>query len=160
MNVIIKQASLEEKPILKKLMKPYLKELGQFFQGDIYAEEYKYLDLYWIEPERIPYLVYFGNEPVGFVLVNSYIRISENNGARAISEFFIIEEFRNQGLGNQAATEIFRKFPGKWEVAVAKENTPALNFWEKTINEYTLGNFQKVDLNNEIWRGPIYSFSS
>lgn len=109
MKVLIKQASIEEKPILKKLMEPYFEELNQFFEESRSTEEYKYLDLYWIENGRIPFLINSGETPIGLVLINSYTRIPENNGAKTIAEFYIVKEFRNKGVGTEVAIQIFGK---------------------------------------------------
>lgn len=160
MKILVKKALIKDKPLLKKLMRPYLKELSKFIEGDINDDEYKYLDLYWKEEERVPFLVYEGKLLCGFVLVNNYCRLSQNKGARAISEFYIIPKNRGLGIGSQVATWIFNKFPGKWEVDVVGNNVKAVNFWEKTINNYTNGKFTKVVLDNDLWEGPIYSFSS
>lgn len=97
---------------------------------------------------------------MGLVLVNSYTRLAENKGARAIGEFFVSKEHRKKDVGKEAAMQVFSKFPGRWEVAVAKENAPGLKFWENVISAYTKGNFEKVTLDNDIWRGPIYCLSS
>lgn len=42
-------------------------------------------------------------------------------------------------------TEIFKKFPGGWELKVHPNNVSALVFREKVIDNYTKGNYQKID---------------
>lgn len=164
MDIQIKQAKLDQKLILEKLLQLYFYDLSKIFDrdiqnnGDVYA--YKYLDLYWKEPERIPYLVYVNDKLAGFVLVNEHILLDDDKGAKAIAEFFIVRKYRKKEIGEKVALNIFDKFIGKWEVAVDRLNTVALNFWEKVINKYTDGKFNKIVLDNKAWKGPVYSFNN
>lgn len=160
MEITVKKAPIKDKPLIKKLMKPYLDELNTYFHGEINRDEYKYLNLYWEEVGRTPFLIYKDGEVCGLVLVNEYLKLLGNKGAKAIAEFYVMEKFRNRGIGKKAAVEIFNMFPGKWEVAVAQENIPGLGFWGKVIREYTQGKFIKDNVDNDSWYGPIYSFKS
>lgn len=159
MIIEIKQAGLEQKPILEKLLSIYLPEL---YKVDDKVNEactdYKYLDLYWIEPERIPYLIYADDKLAGFVLINDYVVLNEDKGAKAIAEFFILSKFRKKELGMKVAFKIFDKFPGKWEIVARKENLVAEKFWDKVIRQYTKGKFSKIILDNDIHKGSVYSF--
>ncbi|MDO8618485.1 MAG: GNAT family N-acetyltransferase [Candidatus Daviesbacteria bacterium] len=157
MKIEIRQASLKQKEVLEKLLEEYLTELRK---TDPRITEYKYLDLYWKEPERIPLFVFVNNEQAGFVFVNERTTLPENKGAKAIAEFFIKPEFRNKGIGEEVAFLVFNKFPGKWEVEVMEKNIIGLKFWEKVISDYTKGDFKKVILDNESWKGPVYSFKN
>lgn len=159
MIIEIRQASLEQKPILEKLLCVYLSELYKI--DDKINEDsagYKYLDLYWTEQERAPYLIYADGKLVGFVLVNEYVVLDEDKGAKAIAEFFILSKFRNRELGTEVAFKIFDKFQGKWEIVASKENLVAEKFWDKVIRQYTKGKFSKIVLDNDIHKGPVYSF--
>lgn len=161
MDIKIEQASLKQKPILEKLLREYLLELHSVDKEiSVDIKDYKYFDLYWIEPERIPYLIFVEEELAGFAFVNEYSILEENKGAKAIAEFFILPEFRNSGIGEKAAFIVFNRFPGKWEVTVMKENKAGLKFWEKVVVSYTKGKFQKIIMDNKIHKGPVYSFVS
>lgn len=61
MKLVIKQVPLAEKQLLKELLQIYFKELSQFFEEGINDDEYKYLDLYWTEKDRIPLFIYAGD---------------------------------------------------------------------------------------------------
>ena len=74
-------------------------------------------------------------------------------------EFFILRKHRGQGVGQIAAEQLFSSQPGSWEVAVARKNVPALEFWRKTIQ--TAGkasNVRELDLRCAEWNGPVFQF--
>jgi predicted acetyltransferase len=50
--------------------------------------------------------------------------------------------------------------PGRWEVRVITQNAPAQVFWRSVIAEYTQGAFQEALLDDEDWRGPVFSFDN
>lgn len=62
----------------------------------------KYIDLYWKEENRHPYLLKFNNEIAGFVLV----RFNEEN-MYEIAEFFVLNKYRRFGAGTYMANEMF-----------------------------------------------------
>lgn len=161
MDVQVKHAKLEQKPVLEKLLKIYLAELNTIGARDSRkGTNYKYLDLYWKESSRVPFLTYVDGKLVGFILVNQHVQSQANKEAKTIAEFFILAKFRQKEIGEKVAFMVFEKFPGKWEVTVMQENKIGLKFWEKVIDKYTGGNFRKIILDNEIWKGPVYSFNN
>ena len=75
MNVQLVEASLEQKPVLHRLMQLYLHDTSEFTGDDVNQEglfTYRYFDEYWTEPGRVPFLVYCDAAIAGFVLVNTY----------------------------------------------------------------------------------------
>ena len=92
----------------------------------------------------------------GFVLLNHHSITVEN--ANTIAEFFVMRKYRRQGLGSQAAREVFDKLPGEWEVRELSENTAAHAFWRTVIGEYTDGRYQERILNDERWTGLVQTF--
>jgi len=161
--VQVKPASIEQKPILARLMQLYLYDLSEVDGRDIDQDglfEYKYLDSYWSQAERFPFLIYADDKIAGFVLVNSYTHLQERGKAKSIAEFFVLSKYRSQGIAKTAALRIFDAFPGKWEISPLKENVGAQRFWRRAIDEYTNGQFTETALDNERWQGPILSFDS
>lgn len=58
MDIKIEQASLNQKPILEKLLREYLLELHSVDKEvSVDIKDYKYFDLYWTEPERVPCVI-------------------------------------------------------------------------------------------------------
>jgi predicted acetyltransferase len=122
--------------------------------------EYPYLDHYWVEPERSPFLVRINGHLAGFVLVARYNYLTGLKDGWVIAEFFILRKYRHKGVGEYIARTIFDQFTGNWQVAQITENIAATAFWRKVIARYTLDNFQEYDLDNDHWRGPIQTFTS
>jgi predicted acetyltransferase len=144
-------------------MELYLYDFTDFDRAEIGPDGlygYSYLDNYWAEPDRYPFLLHLNGCLAGFVLVCKYNYLSAERDCWVIAEFFILRKYRRQGLGTQAAAAIFDRFPGPWQVGQIPENTPATAFWRKVIGRYTGGRFQEISLDNENWRGPVQLFHS
>ena len=163
MTVEVKKGLGDHKPILERLMQLYLYDFSEIEGGDLNRKglfEYKYLDSYWTESGRFPFLIYVDDKIAGFVLVSSHTYLHKKRQARCITEFFVVRKYRRQGVGRTVAFRIFDRFPGKWEVQETKSNLMAQRFWRRIIDEYTQGNFTETILDNKDWRGPIQSFDN
>lgn len=163
MLIEIRPATVQERPILRHLMELYQYDFSEFDRADIGPlglYDYPYLDHYWVEPERSPFLVRVDGNLAGFVLVARYNYLTGIKDAWVMAEFFIMRRYRHQGVGEHVARYIFNQFPGAWQVGQITENTPAITFWRKVIERYTRDHFQEHNLNNDNWRGPIQSFIS
>jgi predicted acetyltransferase len=163
MIVQIKEASIEQKPILERLMQLYLYDFSEIEGGDVNRDglfEYKYLDSYWTESGRFPFLIYVDDKIAGFVLVNSHTYLQKRGEGKSIAEFFVMRKYRKQGIGKMVAFHIFDRFPGKWEVQQTKRNVVAQRFWRNVIGEYTGSKFAETILDSESWHGPIQSFDN
>ena len=102
MNVQLVEASLEQKPVLHRLMQLYLHDTSEFTGDDVNQEglfTYRYFDEYWAEPDRVPFLVYCDAALAGFVLVNTYTVALAPGAGRSIAEFFIMRKYRRRGVG-------------------------------------------------------------
>lgn len=106
-NTFIRQATLKEKGLLNKLIFQYLKEL----YPKASTHDYPYLDLYWKEKPRIPYLIYANGDLAGFVLINKYFVHTEIISDKSAAEFYILPSFRFQGMGKAAIHQIWIKHP-------------------------------------------------
>src|SRR3990170_3553365 len=109
MKCEIKLAKISEKETIKNLLQPYLTELSVFPDEDPDYKDrngtylYPYLDAYWKEKERFPYLMYCEEQIAGFALVR--VRV-EDDGLWEIAEFYVLLEFRRRGLAMTCITEI------------------------------------------------------
>jgi len=60
MNIEIINTTIEERPVLRHQVELYLYDFSDFDHADPGSSglnEYPYLDHYWVEPERTPFLV-------------------------------------------------------------------------------------------------------
>jgi predicted acetyltransferase len=145
-------------------MQLYLYDLSEFTGSALDVDgrfAYQYLDAYWSEPGRRAFLARISGRPGGFALVNEHSVLSpEASGVRTIAEFFVLRPFRRVGLGSALALDVFRRFPGRWEVRQEHANEPAQFFWRKVIGEYTAGRFVELYLADHRWRGPVQTFDN
>jgi predicted acetyltransferase len=156
-------ATLEQAPILENLLELYSHDFSEFQELSLGADGrfgYKSLPLYWSEPARYPFLVRMDGKLAGLVFVK---RGSEVSGSEAIwdmAEFFIVRAYRRRGAGTQTAHEIFRRFPGLWEVRVMPSNVSACRFWARAISSFTGGAVHpaRVGKDRKLWE--LYSFES
>ena len=163
MNIEVTPATVNERPILRHLMELYQYDFSEFDDADLSPVglyDYPYLDHYWVEPERTPFLVRVDSNLAGFVLVTRYNYLTGLKDTWVMAEFFIMRKYRRKGLGQAAACQLFDRFSGAWQVAQLRENTPATTFWRKVIDRYTAGKYQEQELDDEHWCGPVQVFQS
>jgi len=156
-------ATLEQQPILENLLELYTHDFSELQELPIGADGrfgYKWLPLYWSEPDRYPFLVRLDGKLAGLVLVK---RGSEVSGSAAIwdmAEFFILRAYRRRGIGTQTAHEVFRHFPGVWEVRVMPSNVSACHFWAHAISSFTGGAIRPARAKKDTKLWELYSFES
>lgn len=125
-------------------MPAYLQEMARF-EEDADAEgelSYPYLDHYWREPDRIPYVIRENHQDSGFALVR-FVRSGDTTpDYHSIAEFYIQPEFRRGGLGARTAEEILSEFTGIWLVQVLEHNHAARKFWEAVLQPYCEPSFE------------------
>ncbi len=115
----------KDKNIIYNLMQLYTYELS-FFEDEtatftmldsgLYVMN-KYVERYWQEENRNPYILKCNNELAGFVLQ----RFNEDN-RNEIAEFFILNKYRKMGAGTFMANKMFELYKGKWEVRTLIKN--------------------------------------
>jgi predicted acetyltransferase len=154
MKVNLQLIALEQKGLLRKMLKVYEQELTE----EDSPGEYKYLDLYWERENRKPYFITVNKIVSGFALVNRHTLIQKVG--YNLAEFYIQKEFRNQGVGKEAAYKLFDMFPGKWETRQMSSNPKAQAFWNRVIAAYTNNHFEEVWLDDSNWRGAVQTFDT
>ncbi len=160
-NLEILPASLEDKPLIQRMMEFYLYDFSAFDHSDLDEHGhfgYPHLDLYWTESGRHPFLVRVDSRLAGFVLVNQHTLLP--NSEWSIAEFFIMRKYRHHGIGKQAAHFIFDQFRGRWEVAQIAANPEARQFWKKVIGDYTGGKFEDIVFDDKQWKGTVQVFEN
>lgn len=98
-----------------------------------------------------PLVILDGQDPIGFALVTR-LRIV-NSGARlpnyTMAEFFIRKQYRKNGAGRSAATLMFDRFAGDWEILQYQRNPGSVAFWRRVVSDYTRGQFTEKTSNGE-----------
>lgn len=156
MELEIQQIPIEDKFVLRNLMELCQHDYSEFNGddvGDYGLFGYRYIDHYWTESGRHPFLIRVEGKLAGFALV-SQVASDSGQVTNSISEFFILRKYRRKGIGREVARRIFSMFPGRWNVGQESGNDPAQAFWRETIAEYTRGKFKEVQGE----KGPLQVF--
>jgi predicted acetyltransferase len=136
----------------------YLEDLSQLNTGifPVVIEESQRNDeifANWFSNEYAhPLVIVKGDQYVGFALVTRP-RIAAAGDKPAdfhLSEFFIRRPHRRVGIGRDAATLIFNRFSGEWEIVEYDRNPTAIAFWRRVVHAYTAGKYQERARNGEI----------
>ena len=152
-------------PLIQNLMQLYIHDFSEFWagtpRGDLNADgrfDPYPLDDYWSRTNWTAALIWCERALAGFALINDATH-SGIAAYRNMGEFFILRKYRGRGVGRIAAELIFSQHAGSWEVAVARKNTRALEFWRRTIrSSRNASGIQELDLQNAQWNGPILRF--
>ena len=161
MKIDIQPARYAEKYLLQRMLELYAYDCSKFENADLneFGEYgYRYLDLYWIESKRLPFILRVDTKLAGFALINGFAYTE--NVDRTIAEFFVLKKYRNQGIGKKLAFHLFDKFPGKWEIRTLKENSVAKTFWGTIIKQYAADSIKEFPEGIGDWKNPIWTFIS
>jgi len=137
--VDVREAQSSDREIIAGLLESYLHELAQYadFTADAaVARRYPYLDPYFAEAGRRPFLIWHNNTIAGFVLVRDPVSTGSD---WQVAEFYITPENRRMGIGRRAIASIWRRFPGSWELQVHARNAAARRFWTACIERLAHG---------------------
>jgi predicted acetyltransferase len=163
LNVEITPASPEQEPVLANLFELYEHDFSEFIYLELGADGrfgYEHLGLYWRESSRYPFLIKVNGNLAGFVFLRKGSQISSDEDIWDMTEFFIVRGYRRRGVGMKVAHEVWRQFPGRWEVRVIDRNQKAMEFWSRAVGEF-LGetiNPSPFKRNGEGWK--VFSFES
>jgi predicted acetyltransferase len=154
MKVEIIEAGKDGEAIVRNLFALYIYDLSEhmgwdvpetgLFGSDEFLAQYwgrKPNDarLHWSEGLRgFPFLIKADGMLAGFALIRE---IEKDPPTFDVGEFFILRKYRGRGVGKGVAHRLFDLFPGNWQVRELPENTPAQDFWRRTIDEYTSGDY-------------------
>jgi len=152
-DINLQTATIEDKFVLRNLMELCQHDYSEFNGKDISSYGlfgYTYLDHYWTEPGRYPFLLYADGKIAGFALV----RQLDKTPTYSMAEFFILRKYRKQGIGRIVACQIFDRFPGKWEVEHEERNFSAHAFWKRVIVHYTNDSYRE----EKTEEGALFTF--
>ena len=147
-DIRIIPATIVDYPVIQNLARFYVYDISRycgFISKDWAMPEdglYECFDFkkYFQDFDKKAYLIKLEDgELVGFVLLDK--QATSANIDWNMGEFFILAKFQSKGISREVAKQIWLNNPGKWEVSVIPENTPALAFWRKTITAFTSSNY-------------------
>jgi predicted acetyltransferase len=99
-----------------------------------------------------PLVILKGQDPVGFALVTrpQIPAVGEPAANFRMSEFFVRKQHRRVGMGRDAATLIFDRFAGEWEIIEYQRNPGAVAFWRRVLMGYCGGSFTERARHGEV----------
>ena len=164
-DVTLEIAGPERRATLENLFQLYTHDFSDFWtdrdDGELEEDgrfaQYAYLESYWTDPERTPFLIRVDGNLAGFALINTFAH-SGLPLDHAVAEFFVVRKHRRSGVGFVAATRIIGVRPGQWELAVARRNTAALPFWRRVASAIAGPAVEEIDRDDALWNGPILRF--
>ena len=166
-SVTLRQVPESQSHIITNLMQLYKYDFSEFAEvGSRYGEvgpdgrfTYEGLDSYWREDGRVPLIVQADGRLAGFILVNRWSALNWELD-HSVGEFFVLRKYRRIGVGSRAAKTLFERWPGRWEVAVAWYNKPALSFWRKAIRASVDATAEECAGGGDRWRGTVLCFDN
>jgi predicted acetyltransferase len=151
-------ASREQLSIIANLLELYAHDFSEFRNLELGADGrfgYQPLPLYWSDPTRHPFLIKVDGQLAGFALVKR-----EEKGVWDVAEFFIARAYRRLGIGMKAAHEVWKRFPGPWEVRVMQLNGVGVNFWQRAITAFTGDEVRPTQVENDGEWWLVFAFES
>jgi predicted acetyltransferase len=118
---------------------------GNPHQDEIFA--------HWFSNDQShPLLILKGRDSVGFALVTRprIPIVGEKSANYRMSEFFIRKQYRRSGIGRDAATLIFNRFSGDWEIVEYLRHPGSVAFWRHVVAGYCAGRFKERSRNGEV----------
>ena len=113
--------------------------------GEWDARESEFLAGWFSDHTSHPFVILDHGVRVGFALVMRAI-----GGRHRLSEFFVVSAARRRGIGRGAATLLFTRFGGEWEIVEDEHNRPALAFWRSVIAVLTDGRYRETRSAGEV----------
>lgn len=163
LNLEVIPATAEQEPILANLLELYVHDFSEFLHIEVGADGrfgYKELPLYWSEPNRYPFLIRVDGSMAGFALVKRGSEVSGDPTTWDMAEFFVLRGYRRSRFGTEAAQQVWRHFPGRWEVRIMQKNDSARKFWQQAINAFSGEIIQSVRVEKNGKRWELFSFQS
>ena len=163
MHLDLIPATPDHEPILSNLLELYLHDFSEFHTLHLDLNGrfgYPNLALYWTDPHRHAFLLNADGNLAGLALVKKVYETSSDQSAWDMAEFFVIRGLRRTGVGTRAAHEVWKRFPGPWQVRVMQSNRPAFSFWQHAIQELTGNAPTPALVENDGQHWHIFSFES
>jgi len=165
LSIELIEAGPELRPVIENLMQLYIHDFSDFLvhgNRKTLSEDGRFfdypLDSYWRDAGRSALLIRNDGLLAGFALINDQGHTEAATDFN-MGEFFIVRGHRRGGTGTAAARAIFARRPGRWEVAVARRNTPALPFWRRAIEGFgRADDIEESDQDDAKWNGALFRF--
>ncbi|MDZ5471722.1 GNAT family N-acetyltransferase [Bacillus sp. 31A1R] len=141
-------AKESEKETLKNLYSLYLHDLSLYSEGLQPNEnglfEFDAFHLIWEKEGIHPYLIKVDGHLAGFFLLLSAPLMTKVD--YCINDFFLLNQYRGQGIGEQALDLLFETHQGNYFVEQLKSNERAVQYWKKIFKRYGFSYEEKLEV--------------
>jgi predicted acetyltransferase len=140
----------DDRAWIRKAYRDYLSELaashsGLFPMDDEWPSREADLVTAWFrDSSSHPFVILIDGRRHGFALVAQRAAWPPGSAQFRMSEFFVAPAMRRRGVGMRAASLLFSRFDGEWEVLEDETNRSALAFWRRVIGLHTGGRYREV----------------
>ena len=162
-KLTVERATPSDHPLLDRLMQLYCYDFSEFSEMALNSDG-SYADPEYIReqlgPNHDQYVFRVDGTPAGFGIVTRGSCLNDAPDVTDMTQFFVMRAHRRQRVGERAATDLFRRYGGRWEVRVIRSNTAAHRFWRGTIKAFTGANYRECDIATDRHDGPVFLFES
>ena len=141
MEYSIRTAKFTDKALMDELLQGYLCNLNRYEDIPVNVSgryDYPYLEYYWSDNDRYPYLFYAGKNLAGFALVRRDTDYYE------MAEFCTLPDYRRQGAGTILAVQIIHRHTGRWHLEYNINNIAGCRFWNNLAAKLVGENYIKL----------------
>lgn len=141
MNISLSKIRKKDQQAFKNIYQFYLYDLSSYTYDDtndllVFLDEST--DLYLEEDQLLPFFINLDDRPIGFILVESGEFTPSFKIDYSISEFFILNKYRNKNYAIYALEKLFQDYPGNYILGQLSNNITAIKFWEKVFKHFQL----------------------
>lgn len=123
---IVDATDEEYRRVLGHLFELYVYDFSEYTGSDVHdSGSYEVVEKdYWCNEFPHRYIARVDGKIAGFALVRRGSPLDADALAAYVEEFFVLRKYRRRGVGAQLARHVFAQFPGRWQVAVLRNNLP------------------------------------
>lgn len=142
--------SEDDRAWIRSAYRDYLSELAASHSGlfpmdaEWPSREAELVAAWFRNPTSHPFVILADGRRHGFALVSQRAAWPSGSAQFRMSEFFVAPTMRRCGVGMRAASLLFSRFAGEWEVLEDETNRDALAFWRRVIGLHTGGRYREV----------------
>lgn len=158
MSVTLRDArdSNADREWIRAVYRDYLSELSASKSGLFPAlgewpeREGEFLAGWFGDVASHPFVILQNQHRVGFALVVRVPAHARRGTDFRMAEFYVVDAVRRRGVGASAASLLFSRYAGEWEVLEDENNRPALGFWRRVISRLTGGRYTETRGGGEV----------
>lgn len=133
---------------------------GEDVDSDGYFHDDERLQKYTTDPRYSSYLFRVDGQLAGLAVVRTCDAVDGSGEVTDMEQFFVMRKYRRRGVGEAAATTLFDRYPGRWQVRERHNNFPAQAFWRAIIGRHTNSRFTELSGEENPTGGPVQFFVS